>query len=503
MIKTDVVIIGGGATGAGIARDLALRGIPHCLLEKKDLAAGATGACHGLLHSGGRYVVQDLETAEECITENRILTQIGSRCVEDVGGLFVQLPGDPEDYRESFLSRCAEAGISTQELTAGEALALEPKLNPRLLSAVRVPDAAVDPFRLCVLNVVTSQRAGQKILTHHKVTSFVEERGRVVGVRADNVITGETVEVRGKIVVNATGAWGGALAKLAGAEVPMVLSKGSLVIANHRLVNHVVNRLRPPASGDIIVPNESVCLAGTTSMTIPDPDRVSVGAEEVDLIRNEAGGMVPEFASTRLIRSYTGVRPLLAPAERTGDDRSVSRGFQIIDHKNGVVSVLGGKLTTYRLMAEKLVDHICEVFGINEPCTTAERPLDGQEDLPGYPLSHRLKNLDDIVCECEVVGRTWVEDVARDTGTGDIGDIQHRTRLGMGPCQGGFCTYRALGLMQGMEGVPVDNPEETLKRFLGRRFRGIAPILWGDQLREEQLIESIYLSALGMKNHEG
>jgi glycerol-3-phosphate dehydrogenase len=213
--------------------------------------------------------------------------------------------------------------------------------------------------------------------------------------------------------------------------------------------------------------------------------------------------MVPEFGEVRLIRSYTGVRPLLAPRENTGgDNRSINRGFQIIDHGGGLVSILGGKLTTYRLMAEKIVDHICDVFGIKQPCTTAERPLDGQETIPGYPLSKRLENLSDVVCECELVDRKTVERVARETATGDIGDIQHRTRLGMGPCQGGFCTYRALGIMHDVGGLPVGEREEVLKRFLQRRFRGIVPVLWGDQLREEQLVESIYLSAMGMKNDD-
>lgn len=500
MIHTDVIIIGGGATGAGIARDLTLRGIPHCLIEKKDLAAGATGACHGLLHSGGRYVVQDLEVAHECITENLILSKIGDRCVETSGGLFVQLPGDSDEYKETFLERCRAAGIPTEELSPSQAREIEPNLNPELRAAVRVPDAAIDPFRLCVLNVTTSQRAGNTILTHHKVEAFISVRGRFTGVKARNVFTNEVVEITGKIIVNATGAWGDLIARLASSKVPMVLSKGSLVIANHRVTNHVINRMRPPASGDIIVPNETVCLAGTTSMTVNDPDRVSVGSDEVDLIRREAGAMVPAFAHVRLIRSYTGVRPLLAPRERTGDDRSINRGFEIIDHGDGLVSILGGKLTTYRLMAEKMSDHICEVFGINEPCTTAEKPLDGQETIPGYPLSKRLENLDDVVCECELVDRQTVERVAQETATGDIGDIQHRTRLGMGPCQGGFCTYRALGIMHDVGGLPVGQREDVLKRFLQRRFRGIIPVLWGDQLREEQLVESIYLSAMGMKD---
>jgi glycerol-3-phosphate dehydrogenase len=121
MIKTDVIIIGGGATGCGIARDLALRGIPHCLIEKGDYAAGATGACHGLLHSGGRYVVSDAIAAKECYDENMILRRIGEKCVEPTGGLFVRLTGDSKIFRERFLRSCEEIGIPTEIMSSTKA----------------------------------------------------------------------------------------------------------------------------------------------------------------------------------------------------------------------------------------------------------------------------------------------------------------------------------------------------------------------------------------------
>jgi glycerol-3-phosphate dehydrogenase len=190
------------------------------------------------------------------------------------------------------------------------------------------------------------------------------------------------------------------------------------------------------------------------------------------------------------------VRPLLKA--ESSDSRSISRGFRIIDHKNGMISIMGGKLSTYRLMAEKTVDAVMGVFGIKARCRTADLPLDGQDELTGYPLSKRLKSIDSVVCECELVDREAVENTINSLGTGYIGDIQHRTRLGMGPCQGGFCTYRALGIMQEAGRMSPAESIETLKTFLQRRFRGIRPALWGDQLREEQLVESIYLGILNM-----
>ena len=496
-IKTDVIIIGGGATGCGIARDLALRGVPHYLVEKGDFASGATGACHGLLHSGGRYVVNDSEAARECINENTILRKIARKCVEATGGLFVRLPGDSKRYRDRFLKGCEEVGISTTVLSPSKALDLVPGLNPAMEEAIMVPDCSIDPFRLCMLNAYTSRHRGGSILTHHEVVEVIREKGVCVGVKARERLTSQIKEIRARIIINATGAWGDKMARLGGAKVPMTLSKGSLIISNHRLTNMVTNRLRPPSDGDIIVPNEAVCLAGTTSITVHDPDNLEIDPAEVDVVATQAEQLIPSFGATRLIRAYTGVRPLLkAPG---ADGRSISRGFRIIDHSNGMFSILGGKLTTYRLMAEKMVDVIMQHFELKSHCQTADLPLEGQDELSGYPLSKRLSSMEDIVCECELVPRHAVEHAINTMGTQYVGDIQHRTRLGMGPCQGGFCTYRALGIMQELGRVSPDVSLKILKEFLQRRFKGIRPALWGDQLREEQLIESIYLGILNME----
>jgi glycerol-3-phosphate dehydrogenase len=259
----------------------------------------------------------------------------------------------------------------------------------------------------------------------------------------------------------------------------------------------VINRLRPPSDGDIIVPNEAVCLAGTTSLAVENPDKINIESTEVDTIISEAGRMIPHFNNTRIIRAFSGVRPLLK--SKKIDAHEISRGFQIIDHQNGMYSIVGGKLTTFRLMAEKMVDVIMASFKLKKACETAEIPLDGQEELSGYPLSKRLADMKNIVCECELVNRNEVQRIINETGTRNVGDIQHRTRLGMGPCQGGFCTFRALGIMNDMSVISPEQSMEMLRGFLQRRFRGIRYALWGDQLREEQLVEYIYLGILAME----
>jgi glycerol-3-phosphate dehydrogenase len=497
MIKTDVIIIGGGATGCGIARDLALRGIPHCLVEKGDFAAGATGACHGLLHSGGRYAVTDPVAARECYEENLILRKIGEKCVEQTGGLFVRLPGDSKRFREIFLRGCESVGIPAEIISSTKAIDLVPNLNPEIEEAIRVPDCSIDPFRLCLLNIRTSERQGGIIYTRHKVTEIIKSHGRCTGIKAVDQSSGDIREIRGNIIVNATGAWANIIASLAECEVPMTLVKGSLVITNHRLTNMVINRLRQPSDGDIIVPNEAVCLAGTTSLAIDDPDNLPIESPEVDTIISEAGKMIPHFKDTRIIRAFSGVRPLLK--SKKADSHEISRGFQIIDHENGMYSIVGGKLSTFRLMAEKMVDTIMASFNLKKSCETAEIPLEGQEDLSGYPLAKRLADMKDIVCECELVTKNDIEKIIKQTGARNVGDISHRTRMGMGPCQGGFCTFRALGIMNDMSVISPEQSMEMLRGFLQRRYKGIRYALWGDQLREEQLVEYIYLGILAME----
>ena len=107
----DVIVIGGGATGAGTARDCAMRGLKTLLVERLDFTAGATGRNHGLLHSGARYAHTDPESAAECIKENMILRRIARHCVEDTGGLFITLPEDGLDYQNAFVQDCLNAGI--------------------------------------------------------------------------------------------------------------------------------------------------------------------------------------------------------------------------------------------------------------------------------------------------------------------------------------------------------------------------------------------------------
>jgi len=500
-IQTEVLIVGGGATGVGISRDLSLRGIPSVLIEKGDFASGASGRNHGLLHSGGRYAVSDPETARECIAENRILKRIAPHCIEETDGLFISLPEDGLAFQDQFLRACEAAGIPTDVCSRDETLDLEPALNPDLLSAVKIPDGAFDPFALVLENARDAEYHGGKFLLHTEVTSLRIEKNRAKGVIAKDLLQGEEYTIDASYVINATGSWANQFLRLAGLHIGMALSKGSMLITNQRLNQRVINRCRPPSDGDIIVPNHTVSILGTTSIRSEDVENFDVTPSEVSLLMREASKLIPSVRESRLIRAYAGIRPLFQSEEK-GEDRAISRGFMLIDHGKreglgNLITVTGGKWATYRLMAEKASDLICQKMGIRASCSTHLKPLPGLREQ--MSLTGRLKKIGQpvlkdaaaIICDCELVPRDEVEKFLKGGGVKDFQDILHRTRLAKGTCQGGFCVYRLLGVLHDLE-ITKEDSNRLLKGFLEERWKGIRPILWGGSIKQEELIESIY-----------
>ena len=496
-VKTEVLIIGGGATGAGISRDLALRGIPSVLIEKGDFASGASGRNHGLLHSGGRYAVSDPEAAKECISENKILKRIAPHCIEDTGGLFVSLPDDDLSFRDRFLQACEEAGIPSTLCSRDEALAWEPELHPDLLSAVKVPDGAIDPFKLILENAKDATSHGARFFLHTEVASFLIEGDKIRGVQAKDLTTGEEYSIDAEFIINATGAWANRILSLASLHIGLALSKGSLLITNQRFAHRVINRCRPASDGDIVVPNETVSVLGTTSIRLGEVERFEVTPGEVSLLVRETSKMIPAIQGARLLRAYAGIRPLFQQEEE-GNDRAISRGFALIDHEKrdgikNLITITGGKLMTYRLMSERTSDLICKKIGRKVDCSTHLNLLPGASTPAGSKerLRQFMADKGEVLCDCELIQRKEVEEFLGKEKLKNLLDILHRTRLAKGTCQGGFCVYRLLGALHPLMKAG-ENSNGILKGFLEERWKGVRPVLWGAALQEEELMESIY-----------
>ena len=511
-LQTEVLVVGGGGTGAGIAWDAALRGYDVILVDRADLAEGTSGRFHGLLHSGGRYAVKDPDAAIECIEENVILRRIAADCIEDTGGLFVTTPDDDPAYGDRFLEGCAKTGVPTEEIDTAEALRREPRLNPGIKRAFTVPDASIDAWKTVWALAHAARGRGATVLPYHGVVDVLREGDAVVGARLHDEHSGEEVTVEARMVLNASGAWAGQISDMAGIEgVEIIPGKGIMIAMNHRLVNTVINRCTMPADGDILVPIRTVSVIGTTDIRVKDPDEPEITQDEVEQMLDDGERLVPGFRQARAMRVWAGVRPLFQDAKATGSSRDVTRAHTLLDHHErdgvtGFLTITGGKLTTMRLMARDIVDAMCAQLGDDRPCTTDKVVLPGSEDLEPYHISERLKAKEDhllddqLVCECEMIPRARLEATMRERDTTNLDDIRRSLRLGMGPCQGGFCIYRATGILHGVEQLDASQANGSLRNFLEERWKGVWPILYGDQLRQARLDDWIFQGLLDVEH---
>lgn len=537
-LDTDVLVVGGGATGIGCALDLAMRGIRTILVEKGDLSHGTTGRYHGLLHSGGRYVTKDPQSANECARENAILRRIMPHCLEDTSGFFALTPWDDPDYGDVFAANCRKTGVPVQEIPIAEMLRREPALHPRMVRCFEVPDGSADSFLAAHTVALGARNFGAEILTYHSVSDVIREGDRVVGAEVEDLRTGEKKRIGCAVLLNASGAWAGKIAAMAGVTVTVLPGKGTMVAMNHRMVNTVVNRCKLPADGDIIVPIHTVAVIGTTDVHVPDPDVFGIEPWEVQLMLDEGEKLVPRFKEYRALRAWAGVRPLYKDKD-VANDRDIPRTYKLLDHEardgvHGIFSIVGGKWTTYRLMAEETVDEIAKHLGNTRPCRTAEEVLPvpsfehrshslvpvgaaghGTADAtPGVPhgrdtnlywLGKPLAAVEaehaygDLICECELVTRERMQ-AAIDSGAKNLDDIRRSVRMGMGPCQGGWCIYRTASLLyeqRRTHGLTNEHTNDAILHFLQERWKGLTPVLWGDQLRQARLDELIYVGVMG------
>jgi glycerol-3-phosphate dehydrogenase len=287
-----------------------------------------------------------------------------------------------------------------------------------------------------------------------------------------------------------------------------------------RYVRGVVNACRKPADGDIIVPQHEVAILGTTSEQVDSPDDISVAPADVDRMIDMCAQMVPAIASGRVLRAFAGSRPLYkaeAPAGGDGgaggggDTREVSRTFVVLDHASrdglgNMFSIVGGKLTTCRQMAEAVVDRLAERMGVTEPCRTATEVLPGADHgthQVAAPLARveRDQAYGELICECELVTRGQVRDAVA-AGLTELEDLRRKLRVGYGPCQAAFCAWRAAGMVADARGERAGpdgsadgqgpDPLAGLERFLEERWRGQRSTIWGDQARQALLNHAIY-----------
>jgi glycerol-3-phosphate dehydrogenase len=401
----DVVVIGGGVTGAGAALDAATRGLKVALLEAHDWAAGTSSRSSKLVHGGLRYLEQrKFGLVKEALTERGLLLErLAPHLVRPVPFMY------PLTHR--FVERpYVGLGLLLYDTMGGarrsiprhrhwsrrKALEVNPGLDPEaLVGAVRYFDAQVDDARFTMLLARTAAHHGAAVATRLEVTGLTREADQVTGVRARDLVSGEEFGVRGRRVVNATGPWTDRVQGLAGASAVQVRpSKGvHIVVPRDRITLGTGLIMRTESSVLLVIPWDAFWIIGTTDTDWHyDVDDPPAHRGDVDYLLEHVNAVLARpLTREDIVGVYAGVRPLLAPAGRSGPTSALSREHAIVESAPGLFSVAGGKFTTYRVMASDVIDAASE--GLTRsvpPSCTHDVPLLG---AAGYRarLNERLR----------------------------------------------------------------------------------------------------------------
>ncbi|MDE3150667.1 MAG: glycerol-3-phosphate dehydrogenase/oxidase [Gemmatimonadota bacterium] len=391
----DLLVVGGGITGAGIARDASLRGLRVILIEKDDFASGTSSRSSRLIHGGLRYLEHgQLKLVFEASAERRRLLRLAPHLVRPLRFVWPVYAGARVPFWK------VAAGVTLYDalalfrnvhrhrtLSARGVLRKEPGLTGEALrGGVMYYDAATDDARLTLANVLDAQRAGALVLNHAAITGFVIERGLVTGAQVIDRLTGETAELRARAVVNATGPWSDEVRRMEGAaHRPRVRgSKGTHILVPHaRVGNHAALTLLSPVDGRVMfaLPAGRFTVFGTTdTFTDASPDQVRPSEDDVAYLLRAANTFFPssELARGDVISAWAGIRPLVATTADSPNAASREHAIEITPA--GVVTITGGKLTTYRIMAQQVVNVVCRRIGAGRTSITAHAPL--PDDTP-------------------------------------------------------------------------------------------------------------------------
>lgn len=390
--RFDAIVIGAGINGAGIARDAAMRGLKVLLVDKGDPGSGTTSASTRLIHGGLRYLEHfEFGLVHESLRERETLLRIAPHLVRP---LAIAIP----IYKESKRGRLTiRAGMILYDLLSwnkslprhrmlsrAETLKRWPSLNPEgLVGSAVYYDAQVEfPERLVVENVRSAVEFGAEVLTYTRVTGFAVEHGKVCGV--EFVSEDRQQFAKADVVINAAGPWVDQVLERAPVESPKLIggTKGSHIVVPPfpaAPANALYVEARSDGRPIFIIPWNELYLIGTTDVRFEgDPDEVRCELWEIDYLLAETNLALPGAHLTRdnIVDTYSGVRPL--PVTGDKDEQSITRRHFIREHPRlpNLLSIVGGKLTTYRSLAEECVDLIFRKLGKDPPpCRTATEVL--------------------------------------------------------------------------------------------------------------------------------
>ncbi|MDX2014875.1 MAG: glycerol-3-phosphate dehydrogenase/oxidase [Myxococcaceae bacterium] len=388
----DLLVVGGGITGAGIARDAVLRGLKVALVEKLDFAAGTSSKSTKLIHGGLRYLEQgEIKLVFESVNERNRLMRLARHLVRPLPFLVANYRGDRRWLVTLdvglwlYEALCFFGGYKNHRTyRAARTLELEPTLRREgLVGGIVYYDAMTDDARITLENVLDAQASGAVVANHVRAGALLTSGDAISGVTVTDTLSGASFDVRAKVVVNATGPWSDEVRALAGERPLLKPTKG---------IHVVVDEKRLPARHALVMthPKDKRVMftipwgLGRTAIGTTDtffdgrPDTVEPTASDVTYLLDAANHFYPDAKLTPddVISTWSGLRPLLKPADEGAGASQVSREHLIVERK-GFLTIAGGKLTTYRTMSAEVVDRVVKQLGTKVPSTTSERPLPG------------------------------------------------------------------------------------------------------------------------------
>lgn len=538
--EVDAVVVGGGINGTGVARDLALRGLRVALFERNDLAFGASGNSSGMIHGGVRYLQTAPDVTASSCRDSGYIQAIAPHLLFRIPFIMPMRDGAKRRVMFELIDAYFRAYDDFQPLKRGERhcrlgaadlLRLEPGLVGPLVGGITFDEWGVDGARLCVLNALDAVEHGARVRTHTTVDGVARLPGagragpRFV-VTARDRITGEVMRTRARVVVNATGAWSPITAGVCGLPARRVRvrpGKGIHVVIDRRIVNYAILTEAIDGRQIFLEPWQNVTLLGTTDDDFyGDLDDVVATSEEVRYLVQGMARVFPAVLGARAIGTFAGVRPTLYAYGKIED--ALSRDHAVVDHApegaEGVYSMIGGKLASFRLFAQELCDRVApRDFGVATACTTHTRPLPGGTGVPdadalavrygltpiaarrlvyrhGSRASRVLERVDrdpreaQVVCACEPVVEAEVRYAVRDELARTVDDVGRRTRLGLGACGGMRCAAACGRIVAEELGRPAGDGRTMALDTLVRLGRARVPALGPAQAMQEALLSA-------------
>jgi glycerol-3-phosphate dehydrogenase len=395
----DLLVIGGGITGCGVARDAAMRGLRVALVERDDFASGTSGRSSRLIHGGIRYLEHgQLHLVHESIRERQTLLRIAPHLVKPLAFTW-------PIYRGARVGKIRlSAGLLAYHLigggrsrrhavlTAAETLDREPSLEGTHLTGGAVYyDACTDDARLTVANAVAAQQNGATVLSHTRVTEILQDHGKAVGAVARSQHSDETYQMRARVIVNATGVWDNAFVTDKRARRHRGSKGAHIAVPRERISNRDALTLISPVDGRVMfcLPAGREAIVGTTdTWTDESPETVRASTTDIDYLLRSANSYFPRARLTRgdVVSAWAGIRPLVSGT--AANPSVVSREHSIVTDDSGVINVTGGKLTTYRSMAAEIVDRVQQELGQER-----KRAPTASVELPGADRATEIARL--------------------------------------------------------------------------------------------------------------